>query len=152
MKANHNRRGWFRQWPAVVSSTTKIVKWKQITTEVDARRLANSCFQYDKDSKMKANHNRRWAKIPKDWGCFQYDKDSKMKANHNWNWTYVIAQPVVSSTTKIVKWKQITTVSTRQSCHPYVVSSTTKIVKWKQITTHCECWATGCSLFPVRQR
>ena len=41
--------------------------------------------------------------------CFQYDKDSKMKANHNYDVQGRIDVRVVSSTTKIVKWKQITT-------------------------------------------
>ena len=35
--------------------------------------------------------------------CFQYDKDSKMKANHNYVAGYVNSNIVVSSTTKIVK-------------------------------------------------
>ena len=36
-------------------------------------------------------------------GCFQYDKDSKMKANHNIrNFRHYLTR-VVSSTTKIVK-------------------------------------------------
>ena len=55
------------------------------------------------------------------FSCFQYDKDSKMKANHNIDilfliiifvvssTTKLIIIFVVSSTTKIVKWKQITT-------------------------------------------
>ena len=37
------------------------------------------------------------------WSCFQYDKDSKMKANHNKTWDYISVAQVVSSTTKIVK-------------------------------------------------
>ena len=43
--------------------------------------------------------------------CFQYDKDSKMKANHNAGYGKDTTEVVVSSTTKIVKWKQITTIS-----------------------------------------
>ena len=35
--------------------------------------------------------------------CFQYDKDSKMKANHNYLRSLFIFPEVVSSTTKIVK-------------------------------------------------
>ena len=118
----------------VVSSTTKIVKWKQITTNANFSYFVFSCFQYDKDSKMKANHNIfakianplyvvssttkivKWKQITTHrrsisflWGCFQYDKDSKMKANHNDFSRYIGTAFVVSSTTKIVKWKQITT-------------------------------------------
>ena len=58
--------------------------------------------------------------------CFQYDKDSKMKANHNGVFTVKALRAVVSSTTKIVKWKQITTPGDR----------------WRALHT----------LFPVRQR
>ena len=35
--------------------------------------------------------------------CFQYDKDSKMKANHNTYRQFARHALVVSSTTKIVK-------------------------------------------------
>ena len=35
--------------------------------------------------------------------CFQYDKDSKMKANHNLVQMCIYLGLVVSSTTKIVK-------------------------------------------------
>ena len=38
-----------------------------------------------------------------DWCCFQYDKDSKMKANHNPVQHSLVVALVVSSTTKIVK-------------------------------------------------
>ena len=58
MKANHNAADVEKYGDAVVSSTTKIVKWKQITTGDVKYVTDNSCFQYDKDSKMKANHNR----------------------------------------------------------------------------------------------
>ena len=67
------------------------------------------CFQYDKDSKMKANHNLPLPSPCLPVGCFQYDKDSKMKANHNIATDILMHIQVVSSTTKIVKWKQITT-------------------------------------------
>ena len=134
MKANHNP-GLVLVWKQpVVSSTTKIVKWKQITTQSRIWPCWNGCFQYDKDSKMKANHNStavptapwcvvssttkivKWKQITTllaIWHlllcCFQYDKDSKMKANHNRKQQGQNQSGVVSSTTKIVKWKQITT-------------------------------------------
>ena len=57
MKANHNRMDVLSNEIKVVSSTTKIVKWKQITTDKVLVANAPCCFQYDKDSKMKANHN-----------------------------------------------------------------------------------------------
>ena len=202
MKANHNKNQGVSLAFGVVSSTTKIVKWKQITTYNCTIPRFTSCFQYDKDSKMKANHNSVWlswnpcvvvsstTKIVK-WkqittvkargtqgsGCFQYDKDSKMKANHNRRRGMIETAGVVSSTTKIVKWKQITTYCVKNldilSCfqydkdskmkanhnlifnrvlHSVVVSSTTKIVKWKQITTkEGDDWNSRV-LFPVRQR
>ena len=134
MKANHNNVRSCHLYCHVVSSTTKIVKWKQITTEDKLPTLKGSCFQYDKDSKMKANHNNKgfdnrkkgvvssttkivkWKQITTcstcGWPrccCFQYDKDSKMKANHNFWGMQLHGAFVVSSTTKIVKWKQITT-------------------------------------------
>ena len=151
MKANHNRSVGRTQDLDVVSSTTKIVKWKQITTENNIFLSEKGCFQYDKDSKMKANHNClsstfyvplvvssttkivKWKQITTNvkqkidmCSCFQYDKDSKMKANHNY-----------------IYW----------SCHEWlVVSSTTKIVKWKQITTGDDISMGNFRLFPVRQR
>ena len=134
MKANHNEIREIRKMKSVVSSTTKIVKWKQITTLASSSYALACCFQYDKDSKMKANHNLLWRGCPPilvvssttkivKWKqittvihenfvslrCFQYDKDSKMKANHNLSWLCNVRPGVVSSTTKIVKWKQITT-------------------------------------------
>ena len=57
MKANHNQISADISVRLVVSSTTKIVKWKQITTRRKGEQISRSCFQYDKDSKMKANHN-----------------------------------------------------------------------------------------------
>ena len=134
MKANHNAAKNSQLSPKVVSSTTKIVKWKQITTPHNGSYIVIGCFQYDKDSKMKANHNETNEPYPNDWVvssttkivkwkqittqsagaylricCFQYDKDSKMKANHNVSVGLTHEREVVSSTTKIVKWKQITT-------------------------------------------
>ena len=83
MKANHNTGMEGNAICVVVSSTTKIVKWKQITTIEVAEASGFSCFQYDKDSKMKANHNSSPLELVYFQRCFQYDKDSKMKANHN---------------------------------------------------------------------
>ena len=58
MKANHNTVLQTQRAAGVVSSTTKIVKWKQITTGSEKVNPLRRCFQYDKDSKMKANHNK----------------------------------------------------------------------------------------------
>ena len=46
-----------------------------------------------------------------DHGCFQYDKDTKKKANHNLLLEAYDNGEAVSNTTKILKRKQITTVS-----------------------------------------
>ena len=45
--------------------------------------LVISCFQWFKDTKMKANHNFRTMGCEQFEGCFQWFKDTKMKANHN---------------------------------------------------------------------
>ena len=160
MKANHNALPRWRLADTVVASTTKIQKWKQITTEYLNYGNYIRCCQYDKDTKMKANHNKytmfitltyvvasttkiqKWKQITTcrvcgEYGCrllpvrqryknesksqratpltsdryrcCQYDKDTKMKANHNYALGMVRMDVVVASTTKIQKWKQITT-------------------------------------------
>ena len=98
--------------------------------------MSSCCCQYDKDTKMKANHNvtsdtnvmrlllpvrQRYKNESKsqpkpfNWtatrSCCQYDKDTKMKANHNAMQMTMVLINVVASTTKIQKWKQITTES-----------------------------------------
>ena len=82
-KANHN--GWrlWRAQPDVVSNTSKILKRKQITTIVTHGINLDSCFQYVKDTKKKANHNQ---------------------THTTWH-----PKCVVSNTSKILKRKQITT-------------------------------------------
>ena len=94
MKANHNKKWWVWYCPYVVASTTKIQKWKQITTTADGY------YSY--------------------FGCCQYDKDTKMKANHNRELLVGIFFLVVASTTKIQKWKQITTIRD-ESIHPVLL-------------------------------
>ena len=134
MKANHNNTIPMLCLNVVVSSGSKILKWKQITTHLISYNLKYRCFQWFKDTKMKANHNSiyfvtyrivvvssgskilKWKQITTQWWnvlslccCFQWFKDTKMKANHN-NFT-IMGQiaGVVSSGSKILKWKQITT-------------------------------------------
>ena len=164
--------------------------------------LSVCCCQYDKDTKMKANHNHGWRILqlfrllpvrqryknesksqPRTACrhifscCCQYDKDTKMKANHNHpGWKHP-PRSVVASTTKIQKWKQITTkegknpgvrllLPVRQryknesksqqvialNLQQAVVASTTKIQKWKQITTPLFGDNSSLQLLPVRQR
>ena len=92
----------------VVSSGSKILKWKQITTGFVNEKINICCFQWFKDTKMKANHNGddnmcdlvkvvssgskilKWKQITTktervdiERSCFQWFKDTKMKANHN---------------------------------------------------------------------
>ena len=45
--------------------------------------LVISCFQWFKDTKMKANHNFMPTHDTRETCCFQWFKDTKMKANHN---------------------------------------------------------------------
>ena len=108
MKANHNHFCHRRKICFAVSNGSKILKWKQITTIFATRRSTKSCFQWFKDTKMKANHNcksvtrllytavsngskiLKWKQITTTLYtafiskcCFQWFKDTKMKANHN---------------------------------------------------------------------
>ena len=151
MKANHN-------YPSVsclsspdVSDTSKILKWKQITTSKRRKTNNKRCFRYFKDTKMKANHNLgfsmsegvtdvsdtskilKWKQITTDLNnsflnnrCFRYFKDTKMKANHN---------PMRRS---------------KELSHD--VSDTSKILKWKQITTLMAKWNFNQRMFPILQR
>ena len=134
MKANHNRINEVLNTSPAVSNGSKILKWKQITTNLNIAISYCCCFQWFKDTKMKANHNRNFllrshncavsngSKILK-WkqittrigtdkngdGCFQWFKDTKMKANHNPYWSDNLLVEAVSNGSKILKWKQITT-------------------------------------------
>ena len=67
----------------VVSNGSKILIWKQITTIHPA--------------------------IPWWCGCFQWFKDTNLKANHNSRTAKLTGEPVVSNGSKILIWKQITT-------------------------------------------
>ena len=87
-KANHNRKIVLNEKIYVVSNTSKILKRKQITTYWHIGCTLYCCFQYVKDTKKKANHNR---------------SDNRLLSN-----------VVVSNTSKILKRKQITT--SKQHC------------------------------------
>ena len=151
MKANHNLFFLFLFFHIDVSDTSKILKWKQITTQRAKGYFDTWCFRYFKDTKMKANHNRaslllivgvdvsdtskilKWKQITTSalwrwyslW-CFRYFKDTKMKANHNF---MIDGQPEYND-----------------------VSDTSKILKWKQITTGKIRWLFKASMFPILQR
>ena len=134
MRANHNGNRMNQLVYYAVSNGSKILKWEQITTLLSIFRKKRRCFQWFKDTKMRANHNERWVLLMKNlavsngskilkWEqittpkhslepsfcCFQWFKDTKMRANHNsvgLNGRIVIA---VSNGSKILKWEQITT-------------------------------------------
>ena len=135
MKANHNlERSWLTN-DLTVSCGSKILKWKQITTCNLLVNLFSNCFLWFKDTKMKANHNPllillffvltvscgskilKWKQITT-WklsitsfnDCFLWFKDTKMKANHNGLRNFQFTFVTVSCGSKILKWKQITTV------------------------------------------
>ena len=84
----------------VVSNTSKVLKRKQITTIIAQSAIEKSCFQYIKGTKKKANHN----------SLFEMDT------------------------------------------HPQVVSNTSKVLKRKQITTMTIIQQPAPQLFPIHQR
>ena len=159
-----------------VSNTAKILIWKQITTGCLSFYIAYSCFQYCKDTNLKANHNcvgegvyqgdavSNTAKILI-WKqittyklscvctvcCFQYCKDTNLKANHNSLSSCKPSISAVSNTAKILIWKQITTnmdfLCTRKSCFQYCKDTNLKA------NHNCRrriCGRQG--LFPILQR
>ena len=135
MRANHNFVYSGNLTSNVVSNVSKILKWEQITTIEELLTISCCCFQCFKDTKMRANHNKRieirsrtyvvsnvskilkWEQITTLFFlilwlrcCFQCFKDTKMRANHNININYIVGVNVVSNVSKILKWEQITTV------------------------------------------
>ena len=119
---------------SVVSNGSKILIWKQITTCATASRFVYCCFQWFKDTNLKANHNNNyiyifnwivvsngskiliWKQITtyeeKEFFCvccFQWFKDTNLKANHNYICKILRILFVVSNGSKILIWKQITT-------------------------------------------
>ena len=108
MKANHNPDKTQPSVAYAVSNGSKLLKWKQITTEGIPAFSKHGCFQWLKVTKMKANHNKllrtpqkigavsngskllKWKQITTKgvstlyaMCCFQWLKVTKMKANHN---------------------------------------------------------------------
>ena len=118
----------------VVSNGSKILIWKQITTRYGKQPSRFSCFQWFKDTNLKANHNTHqvarssvqvvsngskiliWKQITTSdtslrviCSCFQWFKDTNLKANHNLKLNINLKWLVVSNGSKILIWKQITT-------------------------------------------
>ena len=135
LKANHNLNSDLSALSIVVSNGSKILIWKQITTGQETGETEMSCFQWFKDTNLKANHNGAcklldllgvvsngskiliWKQITTQWfpcsswrSCFQWFKDTNLKANHNGMLYDKICKVVVSNGSKILIWKQITTV------------------------------------------
>ena len=134
LKANHNLMFIRKYLPVVVSNGSKILIWKQITTILNSFSSNFCCFQWFKDTNLKANHNTNsmgiypsevvsngskiliWKQIttfqqlwPLSWSCFQWFKDTNLKANHNLTLKLKAMKSVVSNGSKILIWKQITT-------------------------------------------
>ena len=65
--------------------------------------LVISCFQWFKDTKMKANHNAMTCRGDIHGCCFQWFKDTKMKANHNSAVHHARCSFAVSNGSKILK-------------------------------------------------
>ena len=84
MRANHNLLLILIFVLIAVSNGSKILKWEQITT------------------------GQHYSKINR--GCFQWFKDTKMRANHNHTVMDYLTIIAVSNGSKILKWEQITTV------------------------------------------
>jgi len=57
LKANHNDFGNWHTACLVVSNGSKILIWKQITTTASVYSSKSGCFQWFKDTNLKANHN-----------------------------------------------------------------------------------------------
>ena len=134
LKANHNYVNHIATIAQVVSNGSKILIWKQITTTFVTDDKILSCFQWFKDTNLKANHNHCfnkscltcvvsngskiliWKQITtknamtiERKGCFQWFKDTNLKANHNRLESLYCRELVVSNGSKILIWKQITT-------------------------------------------
>ena len=116
LKANHNRYANWNKDLWAVSNGSKILIWKQITTHFETENGKYGCFQWFKDTNLKANHNLLlmvicqfcavsngskiliWKQITtarllqkKAHRCFQWFKDTNLKANHN-NWQSTAAK------------------------------------------------------------
>ena len=140
LKANHNRMVLTLFKNKVVSNGSKILIWKQITTRWNLLRTKASCFQWFKDTNLKANHNVLmnlytmlivvsngskiliWKQITTRLKlfvmltrCFQWFKDTNLKANHNKMALILFKNRVVSNGSKILIWKQITTFCLRST-------------------------------------
>ena len=134
LKANHNNKERDGGQGKAVSNGSKILIWKQITTDLIYFSSRYRCFQWIKDTNLKANHNCSalrqhsyyavsngskiliWKQITTYrniyrflYRCFQWIKDTNLKANHNGLHPTWQKTDAVSNGSKILIWKQITT-------------------------------------------
>ena len=134
LKANHNLVKTHVHFHRAVFNGSKILIWKQITTTISLAEIDSGCFQWFKDTNLKANHNYAipmgtvpdavfngskiliWKQITTTicliilWkSCFQWFKDTNLKANHNDVAADEKVDTAVFNGSKILIWKQITT-------------------------------------------
>ena len=134
LKANHNTNVWILFRLKAVFNGSKILIWKQITTSSNEGKGVLCCFQWFKDTNLKANHNTVttamesfpavfngskiliWKQITTQhinphvgFSCFQWFKDTNLKANHNADSQTNSRFYAVFNGSKILIWKQITT-------------------------------------------
>ena len=117
-----------------VFNGSKILIWKQITTQGCSWFSSWRCIQWFKDTNLKANHNYFccnccwccavfngskiliWKQITTTDAsglsvvcCIQWFKDTNLKANHNCMMLNLLVIVAVFNGSKILIWKQITT-------------------------------------------
>ena len=109
-QANHNMASNSAVSSIVVLDTTKVLIFKQITTKVMFLLKINCCFRYHKGTDFQANHNNSSIKLNKLRSCFRYHKGTDFQANHNLASSMNNLCLVVLDTTKVLIFKQITTV------------------------------------------
>ena len=150
MKANHNFVASESQGIHAVSNGSKLLKWKQITTEKRFGKEAVSAVS--NGSKL-----LKWKQITTPEiaigefaGCFQWLKVTKMKANHNCQMILDNMSDAVSNGSKLLKWKQITTKTrfyySEERCFQWL-----KVTKMKANHNKNEILLFWGTLFPMAQ-
>ena len=142
LKANHNNFSSVAKWLPIVPNGSKILIWKQITTRYRCKYNYVYCSQWFKDTNLKANHNLLiylldigfivpngskiliWKQIttmflllPNGCHCSQWFKDTNLKANHNIFGIDYFRFLIVPNGSKILIWKQITTITRYNISH-----------------------------------